>query len=215
VVAVDDTSFERLINIQAYSDAELKTLAEQLADEEREISKRRRVLHGEIDIVRAEMVRRLRDKHGSGQDIFKDGDISALTAILSGRGNADVDETGRRVAAGPASKAGTKPAEAGTKPREPANPGSSQKAIQERFRDFSASVVDERLIRYISKQVGGGRRLDDVMTDQYVLIHTSEAKRAQLLENPDILKAIEEEMKRQFADYKSVTRPRTDAPEAD
>jgi hypothetical protein len=57
VGALDDTTFDRLINIQSYSDAEIKMLAQQLSDEEREISKRRRLLHGEIDIVRAEMVR--------------------------------------------------------------------------------------------------------------------------------------------------------------
>ena len=43
---MDDTTFDRLINIQSYSDVELKTLAQQLSDEEREISKRRRLLHG-------------------------------------------------------------------------------------------------------------------------------------------------------------------------
>ncbi len=63
---MDDTSFERLINIQSYSDEELRELADPLAAEERELSKRRRLLHGEIDIVRAEMVRRLRDKHSAG-----------------------------------------------------------------------------------------------------------------------------------------------------
>ncbi|MCL5734774.1 MAG: hypothetical protein M1274_04165 [Actinobacteria bacterium] len=203
---MDDTSFERLINIQAYTDAELKALAEQLSEKEREISKRRRMLHGEIDIVRAEMVRRLRDKHGSGQGIFKDGDISALTAILSGRGGAEADQPERGVAPGPGARLGAKPGE-GAK--------YSQRPIQERFRDLSAKVVDERVLRYISKQAREGRHLDDIMSDDYVVAHTSEAKRAQLLENPDILKAIESEIEKQFADYKSITRPKADAPEAE
>jgi hypothetical protein len=84
VIAVDESSFERLVSIQTYSDAELKTLAASLAEEEREISKRRRLLHGEIDIVRAEMVRRLRDKVNSGKTLVEDGDIAALTEILAG-----------------------------------------------------------------------------------------------------------------------------------
>ena len=42
-------------------------MADRLAAEEREVSKRRRLLHGEMDIVRAEMVRRLRDKHSVGR----------------------------------------------------------------------------------------------------------------------------------------------------
>lgn len=81
---MDDSSFERLINIQAYSDAELKALATSLAEEENEVSKRRRVLHAQIDIVRAEMVRRLRDKGGSGKGLVQDGDVAVLTNILTG-----------------------------------------------------------------------------------------------------------------------------------
>ena len=82
---LDDTSFECLINIQSYSDEDLKALASRLSDEEKEISKRRRLLHGEIDIVRAEMVRRLRTKHSGGAGLVHDGDVAALTDILSGR----------------------------------------------------------------------------------------------------------------------------------
>ena len=84
--SVDESSFERLINIQSYSDEELKDLAARLSEEEREISMRRRLLHGEMDIVRAEMVRRLRDKSASGGGLVRDGDVAVLTDILSGRG---------------------------------------------------------------------------------------------------------------------------------
>jgi hypothetical protein len=85
VDALDESSFERLINIQSYGDDELKTLAARLSEEEREVSMRRRLLHGEMDIVRAEMVRRLRDKGGEGR-LVRDGDVAALTDILSSRG---------------------------------------------------------------------------------------------------------------------------------
>ncbi|MFH0917436.1 MAG: hypothetical protein V1912_13460 [bacterium] len=82
---MEDTSFERLVNIQSYSDEELKELGHRLAEQEAELSKRRRLLHGEIDILKAEMVRRLRDKHGAGQSLVNDGDVDALSQILSGR----------------------------------------------------------------------------------------------------------------------------------
>ena len=200
--ALDDISFDRLINIQSYSDAELKELAQQLSDEEREVSKRRRILHGEIDIVRAEMVRRLRDKHGTGQGIIEDGEIDTLTAILSGKGSTEAAAAG----VGTGEKLGQRRKRHATAPS--ANP---QGAIQERFRDLSAvSVRDERLLRYISKQVRDGRPLDAIMTDEYILTHTSEATRAQLLENPHVLRVIETEMKKQFASYDSATRPKTD-----
>lgn len=83
VIAVDESSFERLVNIQAYSDEELKALAGTLTLEERELSMRRRMLHGELDIVRAEIVRRLRDKGRSGKGLVEDGDVAALTEILT------------------------------------------------------------------------------------------------------------------------------------
>jgi hypothetical protein len=85
VDALDDTCFERLVNVQSYSDEELKKLARQLAEQEAGLSKERRLLHGEIDILRAEMVRRLRDKHSAGQSLVSDGDVEALKDILSGR----------------------------------------------------------------------------------------------------------------------------------
>jgi hypothetical protein len=83
---LDESSFERLIKIQSYTDEELKSLAVQLTQEEQEVSMKRRLLHGELDIVRAEMVRRLRDKNRTGSGIVQDGDVAALTDILSGHG---------------------------------------------------------------------------------------------------------------------------------
>jgi hypothetical protein len=82
---MDDTPFEQLVNVQSYSDEELRELADRLSAEERELSKRRRILHGEVDILRAEIVRRLREKHSAGAGIVTDGDVSALTDILTGK----------------------------------------------------------------------------------------------------------------------------------
>jgi hypothetical protein len=53
-------------DIGSMSDEELKALIDELADEEREVSYRRRVLHGKIDILRAELVNRLKVKRESG-----------------------------------------------------------------------------------------------------------------------------------------------------
>ncbi len=87
--ALSETPFERLINIQSYTDEELKALADRLSAEEREVSMHRRLLHGEMDIVRAEMVRRLRDQGQTGEGLVHDGDIAALTEILSGHQGRD------------------------------------------------------------------------------------------------------------------------------
>jgi hypothetical protein len=86
VIAVDESSFERLVNIQSYSEIELKALADTLAEQEAQLSKQRRLLQGELDIVRAELVRRLRDLSGSDQGLVVDGDVSALSRILAKKG---------------------------------------------------------------------------------------------------------------------------------
>ncbi|MBU2602161.1 MAG: hypothetical protein KKA32_08335 [Actinobacteria bacterium] len=85
----DTSSFELLIDIQSKGDDEIKVLAEQLAAEEREVSKTRRIIHAKLDILRAEMVRRLRDKHSSGKSLFVEGDVEKLSSILSSRGLAE------------------------------------------------------------------------------------------------------------------------------
>jgi hypothetical protein len=82
----DPASFDLLVDIQSYSDDDLKVLADRLQHEEREVSKQRRLLHAKIDILRAEMVRRLRDKHSAGESLFSEGDVESLSAILSHRG---------------------------------------------------------------------------------------------------------------------------------
>jgi hypothetical protein len=83
---VDTASFDLLVNIQSYSDGELKELADTLESEEREISKSRRLIHAKLDILRAELVRRLRDKHRAGESLIAEGDVEKLSTILSSRG---------------------------------------------------------------------------------------------------------------------------------
>ena len=79
-------------DLGALSDQELKDLIQQLTDEEMEISYRRRILHGKIDILRAELVNRLRRKHEEGEDVISGADVAKLTDILSGRVPAGADE---------------------------------------------------------------------------------------------------------------------------
>ena len=67
------------------SDKELKDLIEKLTEEEQEISYQRRVLHGKIDILRAELVNRLRQKRERGDSLISGDDVQQLTEILAGR----------------------------------------------------------------------------------------------------------------------------------
>jgi anti-sigma-K factor RsiG len=72
-------------DLGALSDQELKELIDELTAEEREVSYRRRLLHGKIDILRAELVNRLRTKHEEGEPIITGADVRQLTDILGGR----------------------------------------------------------------------------------------------------------------------------------
>jgi hypothetical protein len=72
-------------DLGSLSDGELKDLIQQLTDEEVDISYRRRILHGKIDILRAELVNRLRKKHETGEDVITGADVQRLTDILAGR----------------------------------------------------------------------------------------------------------------------------------
>jgi hypothetical protein len=78
---VDDT----FPDVGSMSDEELKELIAELTDEEREISYKRRLLHGKIDILRAELVNRMRGKREAGDALITGDDVQALTDILLGR----------------------------------------------------------------------------------------------------------------------------------
>jgi len=76
-------------DLGALSDDELKELIGSLTEEEQEVSYRRRILHGKIDILRAELVNRLRRKHEQGESALSGADLQQLTDILAGKGTPD------------------------------------------------------------------------------------------------------------------------------
>ncbi len=72
-------------DLGSLTDPELKDLIKQLTEGEMEISYKRRILHGKIDILRAELVNRLRKENESGQLVITGADVQQLTDILAGR----------------------------------------------------------------------------------------------------------------------------------
>jgi hypothetical protein len=74
---------EPLPDLASLSDTELKGLIDDLTREEQEVSYRRRLLHGKIDILRAELVVRL--QKSGGKSVLEHVDIDALTDILTGK----------------------------------------------------------------------------------------------------------------------------------
>src|ERR1700742_4146972 len=79
------STMETFPELGALSDEELKEMIQDLTEEEQEVSYRRRILHGKIDILRAELVNRLRKKHAEGESVISGADVQQLTDILAGK----------------------------------------------------------------------------------------------------------------------------------
>src|SRR5216117_1271286 len=74
---------EPLPDFATLSDAELKELIRALVKEEQEMSYKRRLLHGKIDILRAELVARL--QKSGGKSVLDAVDVDTLTEILTSK----------------------------------------------------------------------------------------------------------------------------------
>ncbi len=79
-------------DLGALSDVELKEMIQELTEKEQDVSYQRRILHGKIDILRAELVNRLRKKHEEGESAISGADVQQLTDILSGKAIPEDDE---------------------------------------------------------------------------------------------------------------------------
>jgi anti-sigma-K factor RsiG len=74
---------EPLPDLSTLSDADLRKLIRDLVEEERDVSYQRRLLHGKIDILRAELVVRLQKTEG--RSVLDEVDVDRLTAILTSK----------------------------------------------------------------------------------------------------------------------------------
>ena len=75
---------EPLADLNTLSDDELRSLIADLKKEEDELSYKRRLLHGKIDILRAELVARLQRSVEGGEGTIST-DIDKLTEILAAK----------------------------------------------------------------------------------------------------------------------------------
>jgi hypothetical protein len=74
---------EPLPDLGSLTDEDLKSLIDELTKDEQEISFQRRILHGKIDILRAELVARLHKTEG--RSVLDQVDVEALTNILTSK----------------------------------------------------------------------------------------------------------------------------------
>jgi len=75
-------------------------------------------------------------------------------------------------------------------------------SINERMKQFFADItsdpVEDRVVEYVIREVHNGRRLMEVMDDPYVRNRLSDAKRAEVLENTEVIEALEQEIQTAF-----------------
>jgi hypothetical protein len=74
---------EPLPDLSTLTDDDLRVMIRELEKEEDEVSFRRRMLHGRIDILRAELVARLREQVSAGE--AKLADVGRLSEILTAK----------------------------------------------------------------------------------------------------------------------------------
>ena len=82
---------EPLPDLVTLSDSDLKELIDDLQRKEQEVSYQRRLLHGKIDILRAELVARLQRQVGAGESPLSEVDVDRLSEILAGKATPPIE----------------------------------------------------------------------------------------------------------------------------
>jgi hypothetical protein len=81
-----------LPDLGSLNDEELKGLIDRYVAEENEISYKRRILHGYIDILRSELIARKKAAYSGEGGALDNIDIEQLSRILAGKGMPAGDE---------------------------------------------------------------------------------------------------------------------------
>ena len=81
-----------IVDLVSLSDDELKQTIRDFEAEEHDLSRQRRILHGKLDILRAELVLRMQREHHDGKSIISGRDVALLARILAGKGVGDPEE---------------------------------------------------------------------------------------------------------------------------
>lgn len=73
------------------------------------------------------------------------------------------------------------------------------KGIKEYLDGLATDPMEVRVVEYIIREVAAGRRLVEIMDDPYVKNRLEEDKRAAVFENPEIVDAVEAEIRETFS----------------
>lgn len=64
--------------------------------------------------------------------------------------------------------------------------------------EIAVDAVEERVVEYVIREVHNGRKLTDALNDPYVKNRLSEERLAKVLETPEVVAALEEQIAQSF-----------------
>ena len=70
--------------------------------------------------------------------------------------------------------------------------------LKQFLEDLASDPVEERVVEYVIREVHNGRPLMEVISDPYVRNRLSDEKREELLQNPEVIEALEQEIQSAF-----------------
>jgi len=74
-------------------------------------------------------------------------------------------------------------------------------AVRKALEEVSLNVMEERVIHYVVKELHAGRRLSSILQDAYVKNRVDEDRLNHILADPDILRAVDEELNKAFSEH--------------
>ena len=75
---------------------------------------------------------------------------------------------------------------------------SLSESIRAFLEELSVDELEERVVEYVVREVGNGRRLSEVLNDPYVRNRLSAEKLARVLEKPAVIAALEQSISSAF-----------------
>lgn len=74
-----------------------------------------------------------------------------------------------------------------------------REAIQRYLEEMRLDVSEERVMNYIVREVHQGRKLSEVVADPYVENRVDKDQLGRLLENKEVIEAVEDELEKAFS----------------
>jgi hypothetical protein len=76
--------------------------------------------------------------------------------------------------------------------------GTINERLKQFLQDLTTDPVEERVVEYVIREVHNGRTLMAVINDPYVRNRLNDEKREELLQNSQIIEALEQEIQTAF-----------------